>query len=152
VTCVLLDTNVWVSAFLAPEGHCGRLVHRLLGAAAADVIISTALLDEIVDVLGRPRLVRRYGFTTEEVHEYIEWIWSIARLVEPAAQSYGCRDSADDVVCGSAVAGKADYLVTRDDDLKRDPALMDALVRIGVSVVSIAGMNAILDGTSEQNR
>jgi hypothetical protein len=50
------------------------------------------------------------------------------------------------------VAGKADYLVTRDDDLKRDPALMDALVRIGVRVVSIARMNAILDGVSEQNR
>ena len=65
--CVLLDTNIWVSAFLGPEGHCGRLVHRLLGAAAADVVICTALLDEVVDVLGRPRLVRRYGFTTEEV-------------------------------------------------------------------------------------
>jgi putative PIN family toxin of toxin-antitoxin system len=149
VTCVLLDTNVWVSAFLAPEGHCGRLVQRLLGANAADVITSAPLVDELADVLERPRLVRRYGYTPEAVREYIEWICSIARIVEPSPRSYGCRDSADDVVCGSAAAGTAEYLVTRDDDLKRDPALMAALEREGVSVVSVARMNAVLDGRTD---
>jgi len=149
VTCVLLDTNVWVSAFLAPEGHCGRLVQRLLGAVAADVIISPPLVDELAEVLERPRLIRRYGFTAEEVRQYIEWIWSIGRVVEPLPETYGCRDSSDDVICGSAAAGAAEYLVTRDDDLKRDPALMAALAQKGVRVVSVAVMNAVLDGATE---
>lgn len=148
MTCVLLDTNVWVSAFLAPEGHCGRLVQRLLGAAAADVIVSTPLVEELAEVLERPRLVRRYGFTAEEVRDYIEWVWTIARVVDPLQESYGCRDSSDDVICGSAEAGNAEYLVTRDDDIKRDPALMTALASKGVRVVSVARMNSILDGAA----
>jgi putative PIN family toxin of toxin-antitoxin system len=145
---VLFDTNVWVSAFLSPEGHCGRLVHRVLVATGAEVIVSAPLLEELVDVLGRPRLVRRYGFTTDEVREYIEWIGSIARMVEPTAETYGCRDPKDDFVCGTAVAGNAGHLATRDDDLKRDPALISALARHGVRVVSVAELNAILDGVS----
>jgi putative PIN family toxin of toxin-antitoxin system len=148
VTRVLFDTNIWVSAFLAPGGHCGRLVHRVLGAAGAEVIVSAPLLDELVDVLGRPRLVRRYGFTAEEVREYIEWIGSIARMVEPTAETYGCRDPKDDFVCGTAVAGTADHLATRDDDLKRGPALMSALARHGVRITSVAEMNVILDGAT----
>lgn len=66
MTCVLVDTNVWISAFLAPDGHCGRLVHRLIGAAAADVVTSAPLVEELANVLERPRLIRRYGFTTED--------------------------------------------------------------------------------------
>lgn len=112
------------------------------------MIVSAPLLDELADVLGRPRLVRRYGFTEEEVREYVEWIGSIARMVEPTAETYGCRDPKDDFVCGTAVAGTADHLATRDDDLKRDPALVSALGRHGVEVVSVAEMNAILDGGS----
>jgi hypothetical protein len=32
------------------------------------------------------------------------------------------------------------YLVTRDDDLKRDPMLMKALVGIGIEVVSVSDL------------
>src|SRR5512145_2517159 len=113
---ILLDTNIWVSAFLSPHGHCGSLVRRLIMDSDVELVTSLPLVDEIVDVLGRPRLARRYGFAPEEVKDYVTWIWSATQLVVPVAESYGCRDCDDDVVCGTAVAAGAQYLTTRDDD------------------------------------
>ncbi len=53
---LLLDTNIWVSAFLSPDGHRGHLVCRLLAHSDVEIVTSLPLIDEIVDVLGRPRL------------------------------------------------------------------------------------------------
>jgi predicted nucleic acid-binding protein len=46
--------------------------------------------------------------------------------------------SDDDVACGTAVAADAQYLATRDDDLKRDPKLMQALRTLGVEVLTVS--------------
>lgn len=141
---ILLDTNIWVSAFLSPNGHCGSLVRRLSMDSDVEIVTSLPLIDEIVDVLRRPRLTRRYGFTAEEVKDYVAWIWSATHLVVPVAESYGCRDCDDDVVCGTAVAGGAQYLTTRDDDLKRDPRLMQALRAQGVEVLTVSDLESRL--------
>jgi putative PIN family toxin of toxin-antitoxin system len=37
--------------------------------------------------------------------------------VEPAALSPVCRDPEDDIVLATAIAGRADAIVTGDDDL-----------------------------------
>ncbi len=141
---ILLDTNIWVSAFLSPDGHCGRVLRRLLADSDFEIVMSVSLMDEIIDVLGRPRLTRRYGFATDEVKDYLAWIWSAARLVVPVAESYGCRDSDDDIVCGTAVAAGAQYLATRDDDLKRDPKLMQMLRTLGVEVLTVSDLESRL--------
>jgi len=145
---ILLDTNIWVSAFLSPDGHCGRLVRRLLADGDVEIFTSLPLIEEIVDVLGRPRLTRRYGFAPEEVKDYLSWIWSATLLVVPVAESYGCRDTDDDVVCGTAVAAGAQYLATRDDDLKRDPTLMQALRTLGVEILTVSDLEGRLGASS----
>jgi uncharacterized protein len=141
---ILLDTNIWVSAFLSPEGHCGRLVRRLLGDGEVEIVTSAPILDEVVDVLARPRLTRRYGFTPDEVKQFVAWIWATTQMVIPLTESYGCRDQDDDVVCATAVAGRARFLVTRDDDLKRDPKLMQALRELGVDVLTVTDLEGHL--------
>ncbi len=145
---ILLDTNIWVSAFLSPNGHCGRLVRRLLTDGDVELVTSLPLIDEIVDVLGRPRLTRRYGFASEEVKDYVAWIWSATQLVVPLAESYGCRGHDDDVVCGTAVAAGAQYLATRDDDLKREPKLMQALRTLGVEILTVSDLEGRLGPSS----
>ncbi len=72
------------------------------------------------------------------------WIWSAVRIVAPTADSYGCRDIDDDVGCGTAVAAGAQYLATRDDDLKRDPRLMQALGTLGVEVLTVSDLESRL--------
>jgi len=141
---ILLDTNIWVSAFLSPEGNCGRLIHQLLSDGDIEIVTSASILDEIVDVLARPRLTRRYSFTPDEVKQFVAWIWAAAQIVIPLADSYGCRDRDDDIVCAAAVAGRARYLVTRDDDLKRDPALMQTLGALGLEVITVSGLERLV--------
>lgn len=56
----LLDTNVWVSALINPHGFPARLVAAWL-AEQFDVVVSIPLLEEIADVLTRPRIQNKYG-------------------------------------------------------------------------------------------
>lgn len=141
---ILFDTNIWVSGFLSPEGHCGCLVRRLIVDSDIEIVTSVPILDEIVDVLARPRLTRRYGFTPDEVKQFVAWIWASTQMVVPLAESYGCRDRDVDIVCASAVAGRVQCLVTRDDDLKRDPKLMQALLSQGVEVLTVSDLESRL--------
>ena len=55
------------------------------------------------------------------------------------------RDPRDDVFVAAAVASKADYLVTRDDDLKRDSGVQVYLSRFGVQVQSVREFLETLD-------
>lgn len=141
---VLLDTNVWVSAFLNPDGPCGRLVRRLSGPPHS-IVANAEIAAELADVLLRQRLTRKYGYSDGEVREYVRLWWTLVQSVSAAPRVFGCRDPEDDMICAAAVAGIADYLVTRDDDIKRDPLLAGALKREGVTVVSVAEMSRILD-------
>jgi predicted nucleic acid-binding protein len=50
----------------------------------------------------------------------------------------------DDIHLEAAIAGKAKYLVTRDDDIKRDLDLMRQMKEHGVQVVSVSQLLATL--------
>jgi uncharacterized protein len=54
-----VDTNIWVSAFLNPHSILGELA-RALQAAHFTLVTSEPLLDELSEVLSRPRLARRH--------------------------------------------------------------------------------------------
>ena len=49
-----------------------------------------------------------------------------------------CRDKDDDCIIETAIKGNAEYLVTRDDDIKFDNEVSSFLSRYGVSVISIS--------------
>lgn len=54
---VLIDTNVWISAFINPNGLPAKLMEAFLEGRFVPVI-SEPLLVEIRKVLGRPRIRR----------------------------------------------------------------------------------------------
>jgi putative PIN family toxin of toxin-antitoxin system len=54
---VVVDTNVWVSALLNPSGFPARLLRAFLEGQFTPVI-SRELIQELADVLSRPRLWR----------------------------------------------------------------------------------------------
>jgi putative PIN family toxin of toxin-antitoxin system len=58
----LLDTNVWVSAFLKPSGPPGRLVVAW-SRNKFSAVTSPSQLTELAEVLIRPRLTRRFKYT-----------------------------------------------------------------------------------------
>ncbi|HEY7221018.1 MAG TPA: putative toxin-antitoxin system toxin component, PIN family [Candidatus Binatia bacterium] len=132
----LLDTNVWVSAFLKPTGPPGEIV----AAWAHDefsVITSFSQLGEIVDVLMRPRLVRRFRYSNRDAESFVRLIGARATVVQVSGDLKICRDPDDDEILQAAIVGKSQYLVTRDDDLKRDLDLIKMARRNRVRVVSV---------------
>jgi len=93
---------------------------------------------EIADVLSRPRLRRRFGFPHRDLEAFLSLIAARALLVSIPRTLEVCRDPDDNDILEAALYGKAGYLVTRDDDLKRDLDLVRVARAQGLRVVSVA--------------
>jgi putative PIN family toxin of toxin-antitoxin system len=132
----LLDTNVWVSALLKPTGPPGQVVERWR-QGDFNVITSLSQLSEILEVLNRPRLAERFRYSPREAEMLVRLIAARANIVETSGDLKICRDPDDDEILEAAISGKATYLVTRDDDLKRDLDLIKMARRHRVRVVSV---------------
>ena len=141
----LLDTNVWVSALLNKVGMPARVVNAWR-TGTIEVVTALPILEEIGDVLRRPRIKKKYGIEDEEIAQYLELIAARATVVQVAGKLRLCRDPDDDVHLEAAIAGSAKYLVTRDDDIKRDLDLMREMKRHGIEVVSVSSFLALIQG------
>ena len=106
---VVFDTNVLYSA-LATKGFC----EEVLDEAAGDCVTiwSNPLKQELELLLARRHKI---GPATEAAQAgYAD----LCEFVEPQpVPARVCRDKSDDVVLATALAGKADVIVTGDDDL-----------------------------------
>jgi putative PIN family toxin of toxin-antitoxin system len=71
------------------------------------------------------------------LERFVRLIAARATLVETSGELKACRDPDDDEILEAAIRGKASYLVTRDDDLKRDLDLIKMARRNRVRVVSV---------------
>lgn len=132
----LLDTNVWISAFLKPNGPPGEVIT----AWACDefsAVTSLSQLSEIAEVLTRPRLVQRFRYSHRDTEMFVRLIAARATVVQVSGELKICRDPDDDAILEAAIVGKSQYLVTRDDDLKRDLDLIKMARRNRVRVVSV---------------
>lgn len=132
----LLDTNVWISAFLKPTGPPGRIVARWR-RGDFQAVTSLSQLDEIAEVLTRPRLMQRFKYSPQDAATFIRLIAARTRMVKVSGTLRVCRDPDDDAILEAAIRAKSRYLVTRDDDLKRDLALIQVGRRHRVNVVSV---------------
>jgi uncharacterized protein len=134
---ILIDTNVWVSAFLNPSGYPAKIITAWL-EDKIQIVISMPLLKEILDVLQRPRIQKKYKYSAEEIKTYLDLIFQRAEKIEPAGNINLCRDTRDNIVLETALSGQAKYLVTRDDDIKRDPDLIQAMSKSGIEVITVS--------------
>jgi putative PIN family toxin of toxin-antitoxin system len=133
---VVIDTNVWVSALLNRSGRPAEVLASYRDGRF-DVVTAAPLLDEIKYVLTRPRLAKKYGVTPDDADELVALLRQRAEVVALTDLAQVCRDPDDDAVLGAAVAGKADAVVTRDEDISRDPASLDHLAAVGIRVLTV---------------
>jgi len=143
-TVVLVDTNVWVSAFINPAGPPARL-QRARRENRFQVVVSFPLLDELADVLTRPRILRKYPIEPADVEAFLRLLIQHSQIVAPTGSAQECRDSADDLILETALLGQAQYAVSRADDIKRDLDLIERLRAHGVTVLSVQQFLAKLD-------
>jgi len=112
---LVLDTNVVVSALLWKGTP--RLLLRTSGAERVDLFTSDKLLAELADVLSRNKLKKRIVGLGISSTELLDTYARQAAIVEPTDLPRIAPDPDDDVVIGTALAAKADLLVTGDRPL-----------------------------------
>ena len=133
---VLLDTNVWVSAFINPSGTPAKL-RQAWYESKFDVAISLSLLEELADVLTRPRITNKYPVNAADVEELFQLLIQRGISVFPTGSVKECRDPDDDLILETAILSKAKYAVTRDDDITRDQDLIAHLQTHGITVLTV---------------
>jgi len=136
VPIVLVDTNVWVSALINPYGFPARLKDAWL-AGRFNVVISVPILEEIADVLTRPRIQSKYKLSDNDIQELLQLLQERTRHAELIGAVRLCRDPDDDQVLETALVGGAEMLVSRDDDLKDDVDLITQMQIKGIRVLSV---------------
>ena len=114
---VVVDTNVLVSAVIRPQGRVGSVMQRLRRREYT-LLISRATLDELVEVLARPRLRSKYGLSDRVLHAVIRLIVLRSELIRPERRIVACRDPHDDKFLEVAVSGHAQMIVSGDGDLQ----------------------------------
>jgi putative PIN family toxin of toxin-antitoxin system len=127
---LVLDTNVVLSALLW-KGLPNKLIDH--GSAKhTHFFSSTALLTELTDVLSRSKLARRIAASRLSVPQHVLRYINLTVLVVPQRVPRIAPDPDDDVVLGTALAAKADFIVTGDR------ALPSVVQFQGIRIVSVA--------------
>lgn len=112
----VVDTNILVRALIKPSGTVGPLLLRLRQGHYTQ-LYSQPLLEELIDVLKRPRISRKYGLTDADVRTVISLILLRGEAIIPNQRITVCRDPKDDKFLEVAVAGRADAIVSGDEAL-----------------------------------
>ena len=120
---VVLDTNIWISAFIGKRlaGLGEQLRHHQL-----EILTSEAQVAELFAVLDRPKFS---AYFSDQDKQFIRHFFlRVSRPVPIFQRVKLCRDPKDDFLLEIAINGKADFLVTGDQDLL-------VLARIGSTTI-----------------
>lgn len=112
VRCVF-DTNVVVSGLMLLQSPPRRAFD--VARTNGHVLVSEATLEELDDVLRRPKLAR-YVSESQRL-EFLAAYIRDAEDVPVVTRFRACRDAKDDKFLELAVAGRATHVVTGDADL-----------------------------------
>jgi putative PIN family toxin of toxin-antitoxin system len=110
---VVLDTNALFSRLLVPGSVPAKAVRRAI--ADHTVLASDATIMELADILSR----RKFDpyVAVEKRKQFLRLFGRIAEFVPILHVVRACRDPKDDKFLELAVNGRADLIVTGDDDL-----------------------------------
>ena len=108
---VVLDTNILISALITRNTPPDRLYQAWL-RGEIELVISDAQVAEIYDVLSRPRL-RRF-LDADEADAIAENIATRALVITELPVVNVSPDPKDNPVLASAIAGKAELIVSGD--------------------------------------
>lgn len=107
---VTLDTNVLIAAFIS-RGQCHELVEHLVRHHT--IVSSAFILQEFKD-----KLRLKFSIAASDVEAAMTLLQSRMVVVEPQRLSQPVvRDSDDDWILATALAGKSACIVTGDKDL-----------------------------------
>lgn len=110
---IVADTNVLVSRFILPQSVSAQVIRRV--ELEAKLLFSDETMLELADVLARSRFDR---YVTREHREgFILQLCSLVEFVPIIRRVRECRDPDDDKILEVALNGRADVIITGDEDL-----------------------------------
>ena len=127
---LVLDTNVVASAIL--WGGSPKLLLQAQRDKRVELYTSTPMLAELTDILGRPKFEKKIVASTLTLDQLVDRYAELAQVVRPTPIPRIAPDPDDDVVIATALAAKADYLVTGDR------LLLSVDEYQGIRIVSVA--------------
>jgi putative PIN family toxin of toxin-antitoxin system len=110
---VVFDVNVLLRAVIGSV----RVAAILERAAEMQFVTLTSdiLEDEFTATARKPRIVEKIEWAA--YNRLISFLTTVAERVRPGQPFPACRDPKDGYLLAMAEGGRADFLVTRDDDL-----------------------------------
>ena len=108
----VLDTNVVISSFL-----WGGAPSRLLkdaSVAGMQIFTSLPLVEELRETISRSKFCNRLQFSNLSVEVLVDLYLDRVTVVEPVLTPRLAPDPDDDVVIGTALAARAEIIVTGD--------------------------------------
>ncbi len=113
---IVVDTNVLIAGLLWRGPPSGVWNHVL--TARAELFISEALFDEFADVVGRSKFKAILERAARTPQQLLNNLRDAAEFVVPTPLPQPVsRDLDDDHVIAAAIAARADWIVTGDQDL-----------------------------------
>lgn len=112
---VVIDTNVWVSALINPNGTPAKIIQH---PTVFDLLTSLAILAELARVLHYDRIKKRYQLDDAVIDDYLRAVRLDSLMIDVTQQVSAVeRDPDDNMVLACAVQGQADYVVSGDPHL-----------------------------------
>lgn len=112
---VVLDAGVFVSAAITPKGIASQIITAGIGGRF-EYLICPRLVNEITDVLGRPKITRLIDH--ENGQRFLADALAAGRDVsDPLEISALCRDPDDDYLFALAYDHQVAWIITGDGDL-----------------------------------
>jgi len=109
---IVLDTNIYIAAALQ-----GQLSEDILRMAATTKVITLVVSEEILTELQK-KLQSKFNWLYEDIDRFLTRIRKIAEVVEANQKvTIIIRDPKDNKILECALSGKADLVVTSDQDL-----------------------------------
>jgi len=115
---VVFDCMIFLQAAAKPSGPAAVLL-ELVEICELELFVSEACIEEIRDVLARPSLQRKFpSLTISTVSDFLERIRLCSVLTKDVPSLFTLdRDPKDAKYIDLVIAARADFLVTRDNDL-----------------------------------
>lgn len=130
---IVLDTNVIISAIIR-NGKPRKLL-RIGIDDKYEILLSKEMLEEISSVLQRPK----FKMTKDKVHHVVSALTMSSEVVTVTSNFKAIKnDPDDDIIINTAHDGKADYIVSGDDDILNLENFR------GIRIVSVDDMLRIL--------
>ncbi len=110
----VIDTVIFVRALIKPAGYNSEIIKRI---DEYELFVSADILKELLDVLHRSGLKKKYDPSGIISISDILNILSDATIITPSQKVEICRDPHDNKFIECAVAANVDFIISGDEDL-----------------------------------